>query len=75
MTNTILLSNSTLHLAAKIIVVALIGLYVFFTFVQSRQLNLMNKSFQTPARAFFKLVSYGHFLVALGLFLLSLLVL
>lgn len=48
-------------------------LYLIFAFLIMRQVKLLNASFNTPHEGMFRLVSRVHFLIALGVFALSIL--
>ena len=56
-------------------VIALEALYTVMAFIMVRQVRLMNASFTTPSAPLFLLISRMHLLAALGITLLSLLIL
>ena len=49
--------------------------YMAFAFIQLRQVHLMNSSLQTPLAPIFRMAARIHLFVAIGLFIVSLLVL
>jgi hypothetical protein len=49
--------------------------YTIFAFITIRQVHLMNSSFSTPLKSAFNLIAELHFLLSIGLLLLSLLLL
>ena len=53
----------------------LIFLYAVCAFIVVRQVLLMNRSFTTPAALVFVILAYVHFFAALGLAILSLVLL
>lgn len=59
----------------KISLLILQGLYTFFAFVVVKQIGLMSRAFETPYGFKFKVISYIHLLVALSIFIISIVVL
>lgn len=55
----------------QIAVVVIMWIYVVFAFIVTRQVNLMNKSFNTSVAGFFVLIARIHFFVSLGVALLG----
>jgi hypothetical protein len=51
------------------------GVYVLFAFLMMKQVRLMNTGFKTPAAAFFTLLARLHFLAAIIVLLISLVLL
>ncbi len=51
------------------------AVYVMFAFMKTRQVKLMNASFKTPQAGFFRNVAQAHLLVAIGIFIVSLMLL
>jgi len=58
-------------------VLIMIGLlvYIAFAIVMVKQVNLMNKTLELELEKFVKYLSIGHLVFAVGIFLLSLLIL
>ena len=48
-------------------------LYIIFAFLITRQVKLLNDSFNTPYEAFFKGIAGLHFIISIGVFALSIL--
>jgi hypothetical protein len=48
-------------------------LYIIFSFLITRQVKLLNGSFNTPYEATFRFIANTHFLVSIGVFVLSVL--
>jgi hypothetical protein len=59
----------------NVLVIIIEILYVIFTLIVVRQVNLLNRSFKTDAGGIFIIFSYLHLLFAIGLVLISLLTL
>lgn len=70
-----LLTNPQALFVLKIALLILQGLYTFFAFVVVKQIGLMSKAFETPYGSKFKVISYVHLLVALGIFVISIIAL
>ena len=70
-----LISPQGLSSTIQFLVVVLEFVYLVFAFIVIFQVNLMNKTFTTSAAFFFSLLAFIHFFAALGLFILSLLIL
>lgn len=60
-------------IAIQGIVVFIEFMYVIYAFLLIRQNSLLNASFHTPYKGFFTLIVWIHFMVALGVFALSIL--
>lgn len=57
----------------KLVLAFTFFMYVVYAFLLSKQIRLMNKSFDTPLALFFALLGKIHLFISLGIFILSLL--
>ncbi|HLD51525.1 hypothetical protein A3K34_04395 [candidate division WWE3 bacterium RIFOXYC1_FULL_40_10] len=59
----------------ELIIVLVMGLYVLYSFIVLRQVDLMNKSLMTPEGSLFKLLGWFHFVSALIILFLGIMAL
>lgn len=72
--NTIFINLAGAQTLVKILQVGLIGIiaiYVFYAFLVTRQVKLMNNSFSTPLSRVFSLTAFIHLVASLVILLLT----
>jgi len=72
---TIPLIGISVWLIAKIFVLIALGLYIVFAGVIVKQVGLMIKTVEVGFEAPIKFVAWGHFLFAVGIFVLAIIIL
>lgn len=55
----------------KISIIIIQFTYVVYSFILTRQIKLLNQSFCTPFKKFFRLISYLHFFASVLIFILT----
>lgn len=67
--------NNVVQLVGTILLVFIEFVYIFFAFLLTRQIRLMNKSFATPMGVLFTLIGRLHFFISLMVTFITVLVL
>lgn len=70
-----LLSPSGFGTLLQILVTVVMVVYVFFAFIMTRQIKLMTNSFSTQASPIFTLLAQMHFIAAIVLVAISIILL
>lgn len=75
MTETVPLIGITIWVIAKIFVIIVLGLYLVFALVVVRQVQLMTDTVEMGFEIPLKLVSFLHFVFAVGVLILAIIIL
>ncbi len=59
----------------KIVYLFGLGIYIAFAALVIRQISMMTRTIKTPAESFLKLLGYIHLALAIGIFVLALVIL